>query len=1129
MSPPAFLRPASLAGAAGLLAALAGCSVLTVDVDVYKGSLANHQHVQTEQLAVMAMGAKPLLVRLRDQSLCKKQKNSSWYEPGYVAPDPSGASRFGDSLADCVNGILYLYDDRPSPDPALKNFVRLGRKAIEKYRTSYSCFRPEDSSGDRRLWSEVQRAIKEPGKLGQAIVDDYRDFLTDRWKEAKGLLSTAFEKNIGEIGDRQRIVLTGSSNAAFAYLAESRIVDRHADALGLVDPVRSRFIGRVKEISRAFLESRAALEEVWNVILELIVALHPDAAEQGSEASPPLRELDGKLAAFLVRLIQPEHLGGVYRLMKEADKQLIPSFLAEFLQCPPENQNKYDKQLTDLIAGGPLEAAKALRAMHQDSKTVEFGNLVGGHTDLGRPSMAYPEGWKFGLVRGPTTDLPDPSKLLVEFQGSAGTIGGPLAGGRLDAGLETVIETYLEAVQTASGQETEEVLTARQKLIDELVHFAEKLIFLGNHERLINAPTAGGGILGIYNNVLIRNIAESIPIKDFYGEGTSRYIQVFQAIGNSILVQADELRHRVEHGKRLKDRRMAEVSALFGWYDRDADKILDDLVEGLRAERKTREAAARQGAGKDDGSRKGTAVARATDEAAEAIKAKVAEVLAGIAKSLRAPFDRWVEALRSQMGIPGAGPRPGAPASPDLCDGRAEAGARDDLGRYDDAIDVVQALKSEAATRAKAHDRRCSPDLVFRILLARVREALAEVRRGGAGAWCPWAGLSRESQAKKLEDAIGVLEENFVLMAPPEVREALLSGKVIDSKDVLDLLISALRHQHIRAVREFGEGSDQEKRIASTIEAAYTHRAGMVFIRPPSAFLRTSYAVSSLQSDPNIEWRNMLLGHSLRSIPFAMEIRNLIFPWKKREAIVQAEIDKQFWQNINRVRVAGAGFTNYAVVKDDVGNWYVKSYSTNPKDIINSAKNLALFGMGSTAAGANLQNLSPGDPRSLAAGKPAGPSSSWRKARFEAYRKKFDETTVRTAKDLQEETKGLKEQILKRLNKVPGYDGHRDDFDLALADPPPAEISANPEKDPMLRRRILDRLKAIEDYRRSVKKLLKGRHPAPDVDFDNARQTVDDVIVGLLSRFIERRRADVNDYNTALSVLSGDGDKDPEA
>ena len=49
--------------AAGLVAA---CSVLRIDVDVYKGPLANHTEVQAQQLVAMAIGAHPLLTELRD-------------------------------------------------------------------------------------------------------------------------------------------------------------------------------------------------------------------------------------------------------------------------------------------------------------------------------------------------------------------------------------------------------------------------------------------------------------------------------------------------------------------------------------------------------------------------------------------------------------------------------------------------------------------------------------------------------------------------------------------------------------------------------------------------------------------------------------------------------------------------------------------------------------------------------------------------------------------------------------------------------------------------------------------------------------------------------------------------------
>ncbi len=55
------------------LAALSACAVATIDVDVYKGPLANTRRVQVEQMAVMVVGAKPLLLRLRN-GLEKKKR-----------------------------------------------------------------------------------------------------------------------------------------------------------------------------------------------------------------------------------------------------------------------------------------------------------------------------------------------------------------------------------------------------------------------------------------------------------------------------------------------------------------------------------------------------------------------------------------------------------------------------------------------------------------------------------------------------------------------------------------------------------------------------------------------------------------------------------------------------------------------------------------------------------------------------------------------------------------------------------------------------------------------------------------------------------------------------------------------
>ena len=85
---------------------IAGCAVLKIDVDVYKGPLANHEHVQMQQMAVMAIGAKPLLIQLRDQLELQHRgyvkekiekdgkkgvqvkRKPKWMEPNFIKPPP---------------------------------------------------------------------------------------------------------------------------------------------------------------------------------------------------------------------------------------------------------------------------------------------------------------------------------------------------------------------------------------------------------------------------------------------------------------------------------------------------------------------------------------------------------------------------------------------------------------------------------------------------------------------------------------------------------------------------------------------------------------------------------------------------------------------------------------------------------------------------------------------------------------------------------------------------------------------------------------------------------------------------------------------------------------------------------
>lgn len=161
--------------------------------------------------------------------------------------------------------------------------------------------------------------------------------------------------------------------------------------------------------------------------------------------------------------------------------------------------------------------------------------------------------------------------------------------------------------------------------------------------------------------------------------------------------------------------------------------------------------------------------------------------------------------------------------------------------------------------------------------------------------------------------------------------------------DTLDGMLALLRYQHVQAIADHGKSSPEATHLEQAIEALYEQRSGLVYIRPSMAYLRSSTPASVLQGDPGLGWTNMLTAHAKKSVPLLGA--DLVNRDKERLRIM-SEIDKQYWQTVNSVKVNGGGRTNYVVTKDDIGNWYVKGYSADPQDIIKGAQSLALFSLG---------------------------------------------------------------------------------------------------------------------------------------------------------------------------------------
>jgi hypothetical protein len=157
----------------------------------------------------------------------------------------------------------------------------------------------------------------------------------------------------------------------------------------------------------------------------------------------------------------------------------------------------------------------------------------------------------------------------------------------------------------------------------------------------------------------------------------------------------------------------------------------------------------------------------------------------------------------------------------------------------------------------------------------------------------------------------------------------------------------------------------------------------------------------------------MLTDHAAHQLPFY----EFFYTNKYEEEVkINKTIDKQFWQSVNQVRVSGAGLTNYAIAKDDVGNWYVKSYSSDPNDIIQSAKNLAMFSAGSSM-GANFlaRGGQPAGKSVVSEGATEAPTT---KEARSTLAKQFDRVTARYEKRTKESRAELAKEIRSLNAKV---------------------------------------------------------------------------------------------------------------
>jgi hypothetical protein len=598
--------------------AFTSCAVLTIDVDVYKGPLANDEKVQVEQLTAMTMGAKPLLVQLRDRLETKNlddlRRNREWYRADYVPPKenrkgdgPPFSSYFKNEHAEQVNAILSLYKSVFGDE--LTILFQAGREALNDYIKASSIL--SYSYKDQDPWNEFQGQFIAPGDFSTeqkvnvtSLKAGYQEFLVapspDQQYRSYGAkkifeehckIVTALKKNKTISGDLRakldklpELKLDGktstdceakffkeaSANSLFEALQDRRIVEFHSILLfkSNAKETRGKFVARTVAVSESFIDAREALARLWRLTLHFIAVVNtPEFAERTTQRQ--MLRTAAELAAKLTDYCHLAHFlknrpssGDVVAIQQLKNDKIVKYLLSNITKCDNPSKNEDFFKITmvegfrDLISKEP---ERTVHALIQANTLWPDKNLTSPPLEAKHKSV---EARRFGIVVGPIAGSDEireiiPDELVGQFkQLSEGAAIG-LEKGRLGSGLEELIESYLQENNKASPT-TFAVEREKKRLLDALVAFAQKILMLGNF------------------NVLFKQEGRE--------EEVQPYVPLLQAIGNAILTHVNELQTKKTYVDVSTLRGEMEARALKAENEPDAKDApaKGRLIQGLK-------------------------------------------------------------------------------------------------------------------------------------------------------------------------------------------------------------------------------------------------------------------------------------------------------------------------------------------------------------------------------------------------------------------------------------------------------------------------------------------------------------------------------------------------------------------
>ncbi|HYC76790.1 MAG TPA: hypothetical protein VEI02_04090 [Planctomycetota bacterium] len=585
--------------AAAATFALGGCAVLVVDVDVYKGPLSNEDDVQLEQLAVLAVGAKPLLIQLRDALEAAEYdyvfRTRPWYQAEYIKPplNPTAIDFFRSTPAQRVNSILGLYHDRPSGA-----YAAVVADAVAAFR-EYESLRSVVDFNDDDVRSEAEwRAF-----YRRSLTDDDRTVLRRffgppegdaRVRNARGLAAAA------NAGDEDVVdAVKSDSNAAFSALADAGGAAKAAGwALAPDAPASAKaaFVDRTRRIAVAFADSRGALRRVWRAALTFRALTDARDAEE----DPEVRRIVEIACGVAARLTHPGLLAYAIGVDRSADRFTDESLRqgSPFLEAArdaasardPRRYAEFNRILSQRLCAPGSTLAVDLLAL--DERLSQLPAAPAGRESTSE-AIARRTVQKHGVVGANLeTDGEHVAAARERLREDVAAIASAFGfqRGRLDLGLYRVIEDYLKA-NYVGGSAPESIDEPRARLVAELVRFAEKLRVVASFQVLLGAE-AGGGADAAERRTDARDPSPHAAGGDL--GRAAQYVDVLEAIANSIITQADHFyaqrrmrkqddRNRFEENAGLKAGGNASSPLDTGSTACPAD-VLDTVIAKLRYE-----------------------------------------------------------------------------------------------------------------------------------------------------------------------------------------------------------------------------------------------------------------------------------------------------------------------------------------------------------------------------------------------------------------------------------------------------------------------------------------------------------------------------------------------------------------